>query len=222
MGSPLSEGCVPMSRDAARVGACATLLLMVALVGCTLGASKQPATPPAPQPAAVQPPAPEPPLSVPQTAVTLPGEQEFNPDSIPKVQTAAQETPTTEKPEAPPAPRVVRRPAAGPPKPDAEPETETPASPAPAPAVQAQEPILPILSAEEQNRIKIVIEGRKREINDKLGRPKGHLSTHDQSLVDRIRSFLTQCDQAAQRGDYSQADTLSERALVLAREFSGE
>lgn len=209
-----------MSGDAARVVACATLLLMVVLAGCTLGTAKQPVTPPAPQPAAVQPPAPEPPLSIPQTAVTLPAEQEFNPDSIPKVQTAAQEPPPVEKPETPPAPRVTHRPA-GPPKPDAEPETETPAAPAPAPA-PAQEPILPILSPEEQNRIKGVIEGRKREINEKLGRPKGHLSAHDQSLVDRIQSFLAQCDQAAQRGDYSQADTLSERALVLARELAGE
>src|ERR1017187_9235574 len=98
------EGCGPMSRDAARRSVCATLLLIVPLVGCTLGASKQAAVPPPPKPAAVQPPAPDPPLSIPQTAVTLPSPQLVNPDAIPKVQTA-QESSAPAKTEAPPAPR---------------------------------------------------------------------------------------------------------------------
>ena len=207
-----------MSRDAARRSACATfLLLIVPLVGCTLGASKQAAVPPPPKPAAVQPPAPDPPLSIPQTAVTLPSPQLVNPDAIPEVQTA-EEAPAPEKTEAPPAPRAPRRTAAGPPKPEPEPETEAP----PTPAVQEQAPIQPILSGDEQKRIKGAIEARRGEIAEKLNRAKRRLSSHDQPLVDRINSFLAQCDQAEQRGDYSQADALSERALILARELQGE
>ena len=136
-----------------------------------------------------------------------------NPDAIPKVQ-VAQETPVPEKTEPPPAPRVARRSAAGPPKqPEPEPEVEAP----PTPAVQEQAPIQPILSGDEQKKIQGIIDGRKREINDKLSRAKGHLSDHDQSQVDRIQSFLAQCAQAEQRGDYSQADALSLRAFVLAQ-----
>src|ERR1039458_9364816 len=77
--------------------------------------------------------------------------------------------------EAPPAPRVPRRAA---PKPEAT-ETETEAEAPPAPAVQEQAPIQPILSADEQKRIQGAIEARRREIDDKLGRVKGHSSSHD-------------------------------------------
>jgi hypothetical protein len=195
--------------------ACATLiLLIVPLVGCTWGARKQAAAPPpTPKPAAVQPPAPDEPLSIAQTAVTLPPEQPVNPDAIPKVQ-AAPEAPAPEKVEAPPAPRTARRSTAGPPKPP-EPESEPEVSPTP--AVQEQAPIQPILGGDERKRIQGDVEARKREINEKLSRAKGHLSEHDQSQVDRIQSFLAQCAQAEQRGDYSQADALSLRALVLAQ-----
>jgi hypothetical protein len=193
------------------------ILLIVPLVGCTLGASKQAAVPPPPKPAAVQAPAPEPPLSIPQTAVTLPSPQWINPDAIPKVQTA-QESPAPAKTEAPHTPHASRAANAGSPKPEPEPEPEAP----PTPAVQEQAPIQPILSGGEQKRIQDAIEARKREIDDKLGRVKGHSSSHDKSLMERINSFLAQCAQAEQRADYSQADALSERALILARELQIE
>jgi len=164
----------------------------------------------------VQPPPPDPQLSIPQTAVTLPSPQPLNPDAVPTVQAA--QAPAPEKVEAPPAPRAVRRSAAGPPKPEPEPETEAP----PTPAVQEQAPIQPILSGDEQKHIQSAIETRKREIGEKLGRAKGRSSSHDQLLVDRIKTFLAQCDEAEGRGDYSQADALSERALILARELQGE
>ena len=188
-------------------------LLIVPLVGCSLGAHKQAAVPPPPKPVAVQPPAPEPPLSIPQTAVTLPSAQPVNPDAIPPVRTS--QAPAPERTEAPPAPRSSRRSAAGPAKPEPEPEQE-------APAAQEQAPIQPILSGEEQRRIQGVIEARRREIGEKLGRAKGGQSSHDKSLVERINSFLAQSAQAEQRGDYAQADALSERALILARELQGE
>jgi hypothetical protein len=195
----------------------ALILLIVPLAGCTLGAAKRAAaTPPPPKPAAVQPPAPDPPLSIPQTAVTLPSAQPVNPDAIPRVEVA--QTPAPEKTEAPPANHTARRTAAGPPKPDPEPEAETPA----APAVQEQAPIQPILSGDELKRIQADIESRKREIDDKLRRAKTHLSSQDKSLVERINSFLAQCAQAEQRGDFPQANALSERALLLARQLQSE
>jgi hypothetical protein len=194
------------------------ILVMVPLAGCTLGASKQAAVPPPPKPAAVQPPAPDPPLSIPQTAVTLPSPQPVNPDAIPAVQAA--QTPAPPKTDTPPAPKVARRTAAGPPKPDPEPEADAP----PTVAVPEQAPIQPILNGDEQKKIQNAMEARKREIAEKLARAKEakRLSSHDQSLVERIQSFLAQCAQAEGRGDYSQADTLSERALVLARELQRE
>ena len=204
-----------MSRDAARRCACATLLgLMVALAGCTLGLGKRRAVAPPPAPAAVQPPAPDLPLSIPQTAVTLPNPQPVNTDAIPTLQ-AAQQSPAPGKTEAPPAPRALRRSAAVPPKPDPEPEAETP----PAPAPPEQPAIRPILSGDEQKRIRNVIDARKKEIAEKMSHVKGRLSESNQSLVDRINSFLEQCDEAERRSDYSQADELSVHALVLAGEL---
>jgi hypothetical protein len=195
------------------------ILLIAPLLGCTLGMHKQAATPAPPKPAAVQPVAPDAPLSIPQTAVTLPSLQLLNPDAIPKV-AAVTETPAPPKPEAPPAPRPPRRSAATPPKPEPDPEPETPATPPP--AVQEQAPIHPILGSAEQKKIQTDIEQRKKEIDEKLAHAKGGLSSHDKSLVERIQSFLAQCAQAEQRGDYAQADSLSERAVILARELQGE
>jgi hypothetical protein len=194
------------------------ILLIVPLAGCTLGANKQTALPPPPKPAAVQPPAPEAPLSIPQTAVTLPSPQPVNPDAIPKVE-VAQQTPAPEKPEAPPPTRPSHRPASPQPKQSEEAEPEPPSTPVvqePAP------PIQPILSADDQNRIRASIDTRKKEIAETLRRIQKRLSTHDKTLVEHIRSFLAQCDEAEKRGDLSQADTLSERAAVLAKELQVE
>ena len=187
--------------------------MILPLAGCTLGTAKQAATPPPPKPAAVQPPAPDPPLSIPQTAVTLPDPQPVNPDAIPSAPVS--QAPAPEKIEAPAAPRASRRSAAGPPKPEPEPaEAEAP--------MQEQTPIRPILTGDEQKRIQTAIDSRNREIADRLARAKGRSSSQEQTLVDRIKTFMAQCDQAKQRGDYSQADALSERALILARELQGE
>lgn len=110
---------------------------------------------------------------------------------------------------------------ASPPKP-VETEAETPPAAPSTPQVQEPAPFQPILSGEEQKRIQGAIESRKREIDDRLTRAKGHLTEHDKSLVERITSFITLSTQAAQRGDYTQADALSERALILAREIQVE
>lgn len=188
------------------------IILLVPLAACTLGTKKQAATPPPPHPPAVQAPVQEAQLSIPQTSVTLPGEQKFNPDAIPKV--PAQVAPP-EKTEAAPAPRVSRRIPAGPQRPDPETETEAPAPP----AVPAKAPLQPMLGDEEQRNYKVAIEKRKKEIADRVRLAKGRLSEHDKSIEQRIDSFLAQCEEAEKRGDYSQADSLSERAAVLARDL---
>ena len=192
----------------------ALILLVVSLAGCTLRPNKQAAVPPPPSPAAVQPAAPEPPLSIPQTAVTLPSLQTVSPDAIPKPETA--QVPASGKTEIPTAPKVSHRQTKKDEEPEAEPEPPSP----PTPAVQEQE-IQPILSGEERKRIAGDIDARKKEIGDRLSHAK-HLSSHDKSLVERIDSFLKQCAFAEEHGDFSQADALSERALLLARELPSE
>lgn len=193
----------------------ALILLVVSLAGCTLRPNKQAAVPPPPpSPAAVLPAAPEQPLSIPQTAVTLPSLQPVSPDAIPKPETA--QVPASGKTETPTAPKVSRRQTKKDEEPEAEPEPPSP----PTPTVQEQE-IQPILSGEEQKKIAGDIDTRKKEISDRLSRAK-HLSSHDKSLVEKIDSFLKQCAFAEEHGDFSQADALSERALLLARELPSE
>ena len=189
-------------------------LCLMELAGCTLRGQKQAVAPPPPKPAVVQPPAPEPQLSIPQTVVQLPSAQPVNPDAIPPAPVGP--PPAAEKAETTIAPKPARR--ASPPKP-VETEAEAPAA---APAVEEPAPFQPILSGEEQKRLQGAIETRKREIDERLTRAKGRLSDHDRTLVDRINSFLTLSAKAAQRGDYTQADALSERALILARELQVE
>jgi hypothetical protein len=208
-------------HSARRMPSCPTGALisffLVVLAGCNLGGHPQAAAPPPPKPAAVQQPAPEPPLSIPQTVVQLPSAQPVNPDAIPAP--PAGPPPVPEKSETATSPRPVRR--ANPPKP-AETEEETPPAASPAPTAEEPAPFQPILSGEEKKRIQDAIGARRHEIDERLTRAKGHLTDHDKSLVERINSFLTLAAQAAQRGDFTQADALSERALILARELQVE
>jgi hypothetical protein len=196
-------------------------LLIVPLAGCMLGTSKPAAVPAAPQPVVVQPPVPDAPLSIPQTAVVLPSPQPVNPGAIPAtpaepVSPAPKPDTTAVAPQRPP-----RRPPAGPPKPEPEPEAETPAAPAIQP-LEEKPTIQPILTPDEQKKIKIVIDGYKREINDWLKRAQAHQSSSNHALVERISSFVGQSDEAAKRGDLTQAENLYQRALVLAKELQVE
>jgi hypothetical protein len=186
-------------------------LLLTSLTGCTLFPQKQAVTPP-PAPAPPKPVAPEPPLSIPQTTAQLPTPQPVNPDAIPP---APAPQPTAEKTEAAPA-RPAKRPS---PKPETTQEAEQPA-PQPAPADTAEAaPFQPILSPQEQARLKNSIEVRRREINDRLLKNSKNPSPHDKGLIDRINSFVDLSSKAEQRGDFTQADALLERASILAREL---
>jgi outer membrane biosynthesis protein TonB len=197
----------------------AILCLVVMLAGCTVRNQQQTVVPTPPAPAAAPQPAAEAPFSIAQTSVRLPPPQPVNPDAIPAA--PVEQPPAPEKAEQTPAPKPPRR-VVTTPKPEPE-QPAAPTTPAPATSQQDKQPaIQPILNAEEQKRLQDAILARRHEIDDVLARTKGHLSAHDKTLVERIHSFLELSDNAEKRGDYTQADALSERALILARELPGQ
>jgi hypothetical protein len=191
------------------------LVVVLWLTACTPQNNRPVATAPAPpKPAATQPAPPDPQLSIPQTTVLLPSLQQVNPDAIPKSLPPSSPPPAqTDKADAVPPPKNTRR-AAGAAKTDPEPP------PAAAPAEEAPPRFQPILKAEEQKRLQDAIEARRHEIDDRLRTAARR--RQDKSLVERIRSFVHLSEQAAQRGDFTQADALSERALILAKELQVE
>ena len=105
------------------------------------------------------------------------------------------------------------------PDPAATQEPEQPAAAAPAASETA--PFQPIMSAEQQNQLKTAIATRRRDIVNLLTKAGEH-PDNDKTLVDRIKSSLNLADDAEKRGDYTQADALLQRALVLAQELKVE
>ena len=80
----------------------------------------------------------------------------------------------------------------------------------------------PLLSADEKKRIKGEIDTRQKLVNELRIRAKGHQTTENQGLLEKIESFLKQSNAAEEHGDYTQADALSVRALILAKELQVE
>jgi hypothetical protein len=195
----------------------AFLFLVIPLTSCLIGTHKQAAIPPPPQPVAVQEPAQNEPLSIPQTAVVLPSEQGLNPGALPQTPPAATTVPAPKPDEQPPSPqRATRHVPASQPK--AEPEETAPQPAPPAPAVTDEKgPFQPILSPEERKRLRETVEARISEIEGLLARAKSQLSEHDQSIAERVKSFVSLAKDAASRGDYTQASDLTDRALILAK-----
>ena len=200
-------------------GLVAGILLVLGLAGCSLrgGGKSAKAAPPPPKPApTASATTPEAPLSVPQTQVQLPPPQPVNPLAVASPQEPQEPAP---EPAATPQAKPPRRPApvAAAPK---------PVEPPPAVAVQPPPPVeerprlQEIVSPEERKKLADQMAARKREIDEALriaaARP---LSDHDRNIVDRIKSFLQQSDLAVARGEIRQAEALSERALILAREL---
>jgi hypothetical protein len=181
------------------------------MAGCVLkGKPKVAAVPPQPQPAVQPKPAPPPePLSIPQTQVQLPPLQPVNPEALAAI-------PTPPEPvEATPAPKPVRRTAAGSPPP--KPEVVAPVVP---PAEPERAPIQEIVPPDERRRYQESADASKREIQQLLEQIKAHrLTTEQKKIVIRVRAFVTQSDDAEKRGDMRQADALAERGLVLANEL---
>lgn len=191
----------------------------VLLTSCVLGGKANTVkTPPTPAPAvtAAKPAPPPGPISSPQTDVQLPPAQAVTPEALATIQNAP-EVVVLEP--APPPPKPERKRAASPPpkvEPAAPPVVETPAPPPPEPQVQLQ----PVYSEEERRRILTEVERRKGEIAALLrGIARRRLSADERSRQDRIHSFVAVVDDAVKRGDLSSADSLSQRALILAREL---
>ncbi len=189
-----------------------TAALAVCLSGCGLRNKTVAAAPvpPPPPPAVVEPAGP---LSIPQTSVELPPPQPLDPRAL---ETAQAPPPAPEEPA--PAPKPPRRPA----QPPVATGPQLPADAAQQPAPEERPRLQEIVPPEEKRRMAEEIAARKREIESVLQQAaQRRLSEQDRGIVERIRSFLLLSDQAAARDDMRQAEALSERALVLARELRG-
>jgi hypothetical protein len=198
----------------------AAFVLVLALsalsAGCFLQ-GKQPVaqtTPAAPASPAAKSTAPPQPLSVPQTKVELPPPQPVSDAAV-----AAGETPQDEpEPAAPPRPprRTAGPPAINPARP------ETPAPPA-ATEEPARAPIQEVLSADERKHLQDSADERKREIRHLMEQAHlRHLNSHELSVLARIEGMVKLSDDAEAKGDMRDADTLAERALVLAKDLESE
>lgn len=172
------------------------LLLMLSSTGCTWFGRKPKvaATPPQPHPVVTAPP------------VTTP---EPEPAQPPQVQPEpAQQVPT-------PAP-AQPQPAPVPPKP--KPVVQTPKPPAPAPA-PAPPSFGQILSPQQQTELRNSYQQNAQFARQVLGQVKGRALSREQAeTANRIRSFLSQADEA-QAKDPATAAQLAQRAQILARDL---
>jgi len=198
-------------------GAAFTLVLALAvlLAGCFLQ-GKQPVaqnTPAAPTPA-VKSAAPPQPLSVPQTQVEIPPPQPVSDAAL-----AAGEIPQ-DAPEPAAPPRPVRR-SVGPPAINPA-RSEAPAPPA-ATEEPARAPIQEVLSADESKHLHESAAQCKREIRHLVEQARlRRLNGHELSAVARIEGMVKLSDDAEAKGDMREADTLAQRALVLAKDLDSE
>jgi len=190
-------------------------VLTIPLAGCVLGGKPKTvaAAPAAPKP--IVPPTPPEPLSIPQTQVELPAPQTLDPGALtttpqeeprPQAQTKPA-TPTT-RPPHPPAPQP-RATDTQPPVP--EPATEQPTEP-------ARAPIHEIMPDAEKNRLRDEAHGHQEETR-KLLREAKPKTANQKRAKDEINLFLKQSEEAENAGDMRMAESLAERAHILAKEL---
>ena len=194
-----------------RVEAILVAGLAISLSGCFLGRKPKvvKAAPPPPKPVMAPAPAPLPqPLSIPQTNVQLPPAQPVTPEAL-ATTVPHEETPSTPAPVRTPP----RRPPSAP-----KPEVVAPAPPVATPPAEERPPIQEELSAAEKSRLHDEAEARSREALRLVNQlPPQRLNSVQQSLVDRVRSFVRLATEARDRGDMRQASELAGRALQLAQ-----
>jgi hypothetical protein len=190
------------------------LAAAVLLGGCT---PKNPTTakaaPAPPRPASTAPAKPPAPLSTPQTTVQLPAPQPIPPGAIPPPD------PGTQPPPPPPSTRNQRPPRTNTttaPRQETAPPVGTPA---PAAGAPARAPIAEVVPASEMKRLQDEADARMQEARQLMGRISARRLGQQKNNADRIRSFLTQAEEAKRRGDMRQATELAGRALVLAKEL---
>lgn len=178
-----------------------------------------PAATPSTAPRPVQRPPQEPaePLSMPQTEVRLPQPQPISPEALATIRTPSASTYHVPEPESPkPARRVG---PVAPPNVKPEPEAEAPvaveAVPAPSePRIQA------LVKPDERNKLAKEIAAKRAEIEKLLAQLGSNPGGDKAAGVERVSSFLTLANQAAERGDIRQADAITTRALLLARDLT--
>jgi hypothetical protein len=208
----------PLGGRSLRGAAFVLVLALSALsAGCFLQGKQTVAqtTPAAPASPTAKSPAPPQPLSVPQTQVELPPPQPVSDAAL-----AAGETPQDE-PEPATPPRPPRR-AAGPPAINPA-RPETPSPPAATTEEPARAPIQEVLSADERKHLQDSADERKREIRHLMEQAHlRRLNSHELSVLARIEGMVKLSDDAEAKGDMRDADTLAERALVLAKDLESE
>lgn len=208
-----------------RVVAILAAALALSLTGCVLGGKQQVATitvplppKPVPPPTPAQPP---PNLSIPQTQVELPSPQTISQEAMATIQ------PLDEAPSTPDPPRPNQRrrsPAPISPPPSPRPETVGPSVPAvvAAPAEAPRATIQEIVPVAEQNRLQAEADKNRKLAQGLIDQLKRHrLNQQQQTVRDRVLSFLKASTQAEQQGDMRKANELAENGLVLAKELPG-
>jgi hypothetical protein len=197
-----------------RVEAILTAGLALSLSSCIFKKKQKAiAPPPPPAPVAATSPAPLPqPLSTPQTNVQLPAPQPLTPEAL------ATTMPHEETPETPAPARTPPRRAATPPpvRTEVTPPVQPPATPPP----EERTPIQEVLPPTEQRRLAEEADASTREALRVLDQVQSRsLNRNQRSIVDRVKAFLKQAEEAKQRGDMRQASELAARAQVLAKEL---
>ncbi len=196
----------------------AALALVVTGCGCVTGGKPAkvagvPAAPQPQQPVTVppRPSSPEPPISYPQTVVSLPRMRPVPPESIGEPPTE-EPTPVRTPRSKPASPGAKELPASG------ELRAPEPSKPGPPPAETAPAPAL--MRTDQNARTAQQIETRIRTVRDTLQRLGDQTrSPNVDASLSRIRSLLNLADRALKRRDLGQADSLTDRAEVIARDL---
>ncbi len=184
----------------------------LSMAGCAARAKAAAATPAVAKPAAPAPPPVPVSLSTPQTHVELPKPQPIDPAALapaPAPPVEAAKAPATKPPTATVnvPPRTTR--------------TDTNAAPPTPPAAEPARPqFQEVIPANDLKRFQDSVASRKKEVEHNLEQVgKRHLGKQQQIMVDDIRHLLKLCTDYERRNEWPQADTMAERAQILARQL---
>jgi hypothetical protein len=178
------------------------------MAGCAARAKTASATPAAVKPAAPAAPAAPVVLSTPQTTAELPKPQPIDTAAWETVPPPPADTSAAKPPVVPPpkTPRPTRIDAAPPP----------PVAPAEPPRPEFQE----VISATDLKRLQESVANRKREVSNILEQvQKRRLTTAQRIVRDDIRGLLKLSEDYEKRNELPQADSMAERAQILARQL---
>jgi hypothetical protein len=188
-------------------------VLAIPLAGCVLGDKPKTVAAASAPPKPAVPPAPPEPLSIPQTQVELPAPQTLDPGAL------------TTTPQEEPPPQAQTKPATQTPRPraPAPPRATDTQPPVPEPAAEqptepARAPIHEIMPDAEKNRLRDEAHGHQEETR-KLLREAKPKTANQKRAKDEINLFLKQSEEAENAGDMRMAESLAERAHILAKEL---